>query len=628
VDWIGQPAQKQPHRREKAGAEAAYRRLLNGPSRLGAAFFRTLDLILLTGLCLLGPALALPPAAHAQAPTQPPKSAKNITAADREKTMVYEDRLRFYLNIKTKNFLLEMAGKEQILLQSIANITVEVKRRGIDGLVKDEAGFEELYKKTQTLTESYTAELEAILAVIDEISALSRTLERERRHDLADRFQDLKGQLVAALDNRELYKKAPATRSHAGGLMKEFDVEVDSLLRIYNHLEKFRKTAVAKGDTAVLPLVEKQKHWITQEVARIKPDTSAAADKAQEFLQETERISDVLAEMDKLEKNWSHSLEAQVQIDSVRHSMLSRLDSLDSRLLKLLSPKDYANLKQPTLEEHLKVWRGARLADYETRAAEYAVMKKRLLESGNVQGAAMLEGDLTDALLNYAAARCAVAELQFTAVLRDYESYFSNWEAVYFYHAESIYARGLYPSAYERYEELLRRYPNSKFLGLTLLRLVTIAHTLKWEQPFLAYYQRIDSSARAGKANTLNPRIVERARYLAGYFHLQTDKYAESEAALSLIPPSSQYHFAAQYLRGIAQANLGNLSGALQHFQLISDSEGPMAGLTDPTSTLIRNNAMMRLGFIHYQRGELETRFVILKGFARRGNYDQTLIGL
>src|SRR5574341_1373787 len=215
--------------------------------------------------------------------------------------------------------------------------------------------------------------------------------------------------------------------------------------------------------------------------------------------------------MDKVEKNWSHSLEAQVQIDSVRRSMLSRLDSLDSRVLKLLSAKDYANLKQPTLEEHLKIWRGARLADYETRAAEYAVMKKRLLESGNVQERSrMLEGDLTDALLNYAAERYAVAELQFTAVLRDYESYFSNWEAVYFYHAESIYARGLYPSAYERYEELLRRYPNSKFLGLTLLRLVTIAHTLKWEQPFLAYYQRIDSSARAGKANTLNPLIVER----------------------------------------------------------------------------------------------------------------------
>jgi hypothetical protein len=588
----------------------------------GPIFSRRFGLAARIGVCALSLMLALPRPARAQTSTSSSSTIGLPAAASASATPIqYEDRLRFYLDLKTKDFLIEMADKEMILLQTIANVTAEVKQRGVEGLAQDEAAFDLLYKKNQTLTESYTAELEAILAVIDEISALSRTLERERRYDLVEKFQDLKARLTAALDDRELYKKAPATKSHVSGLIKEYDVEVDSLLRIYKRLEKFQRVAAAKGDSAILPLVEKQKAKIFGMVTDLKTDSLATPDLAGSFLQETERIATLLTELDKLEKASAGSLDANLEIATVRRNMIAQLDT---RLRKLLGFDEH---DKPTLDETFQIWRGARLADYETRAAEYAIMKKSLLETGNArERARMLERDLTDALLNYAAERYRVAEQQLNAVMQDYDAYFANWDAVMFYRAESFYARALFPSAYEHYEALLRRYSDSKFLGMTLLRLLTIAHTLKWEQPFFAYYNRIDSLT-----NRLNPRIVERSRYLAGYYQLNLGKHAEAEKALALIPPASRYHFAAQYLRGVVQAHLGNLAAALLHFQYLAETEGPITGLalTDPTTTLIRNNALMRLGFIYYQRGELENAIRYFEKVSRgAANYDQTLIGL
>lgn len=588
---------------------------------------------LLAAFCVFLFANASPNTAWAQASPSKSLSNKAKTGSINEKTVSYEEHLRFYLDVKTKDFLIDMAEKELILLQTIENIIAEIKQRGVEGLVRDEPGFDLIYKRAQTLTESYAAELEAILAVIDEISALAQTLEKERRYGLLDQFQDLKARLMAALDNRELYKKAPATTGHVTGLIKEYHVEIDSLLRMYNRLEKFQRLATTKGDTAILPLLEKQKTRILAMMSDMKSDSSTGRtpDFAKAFLQEAEQVWALLSELDKLEKTSATSVDEAIEIETVRRNIVSQIDN---QLLRLLGYNEHA--RKPTLDQAFNVWRGARLADYHATAAQYAIMKKRLIETGDEKvRARMLERDLTDALLNYAAERYRVAELQLTLVMQDYSSYFGNWDAVMFYRAESFYARALYPSAYESYEELLRTYPDSKFLGMTLLRLLTIAHTLKWEQPFFTYYQRIDSSdftsEKQKRKNSINSRIVERARYLAGYFCLNLGKYAEAEAALSRIPPSSRYHFAAQYLRGIAQANLGNLSAACQHFQYIADTEGSIAGLTltDPINTLIRNNALMRLGFIYYQRGELETAIRCFDRVSRGAqNYDQALIGL
>ncbi|MDZ7362963.1 MAG: tetratricopeptide repeat protein [candidate division KSB1 bacterium] len=592
-------------------------------------------------VCVLAVQLLPLAALRAQTPDFPLKankeesepSAKTQAAFNPDQIIPYEDRLRFYLDLKTKDFLVEMADKEMILLQTIENVTAEVKQRGLDGIVNDDAGFNVVYQKTQTLTDSYTAELEAILAMIDEISALSGTLEKERQYGLLEKFQDLKARLVAALEDRKLYKKAPATPSHVAGLIKEYGGEVDSLLRIYHRLEKFRRLAEAKGDTAVLPLVERQKASLLRMVADLKSDTTRTPDLAEAFLKETEQVAALLLELDKLEKTATTSLETTIEVEAVRRNLVAKIDT---RLLQLFGFYQYANTRKPSLDEVFHAWRGERLADYQARSAEYEVMKKRLLTTGGAkERRRMLERDLTNALLNYAAERYRVAELQFDAIIRDYDRYFSNWDAIKFYRAESFYARQLYPSAFESYEELLRSHPDSKFLGLTLLRLMTIAHTLKWEQPFFAYYHRLDSLAQAGGPNAVPSRVVERGRYLAGYYNLNLEKYSEAEAALSQIPPPSRYHFAAQYLRGIAQTHLGNLSAAFLHFQYVAETTSgfkePITGLAlaNPTNTLIQNNAMMRLGFIYYQRGEFANAIRYFEKVSRGAeNYDQALIGL
>ncbi|MDZ7344792.1 MAG: hypothetical protein ONA90_09815, partial [candidate division KSB1 bacterium] len=354
----------------------------------------------------------------------PPQGAINVS---------YDERLRFYINLQTKDFLIDMSAKESLLLQTIKNLTAEIQARGIEGLINDDPGFESLYKKLEAMMESYTAELEAILAVLDEITALSRTLEKERRHSLAEQVGELKTRLVAALENRELYKKAPATRRHVASLVKEYSIEVDSLLRMYSRLQAFQKSARAQGDTAVLPLVEEQKAKIMKLVGdyNTPPRDSATAEIAQAFLKETEQLSALLTELDRLEKAAAPSLESTIEVEAKRRDLVMQLDN---RLLALLGYKDYTSLRGPTIEQVFQVWRKERIADYQRRLAEYTIMKTRLLQTGGItERSRMLERDLTDALLNYAAKRYLLAELQFNTILQDYDAYFSNWDALIFY---------------------------------------------------------------------------------------------------------------------------------------------------------------------------------------------------
>ena len=60
---------------------------------------------------------------------------------DKEKVVRYDERLKFYLDQKTKEHLIEMAAKERLLLETVKNLALEIKQRGVAGADRDEAGF-------------------------------------------------------------------------------------------------------------------------------------------------------------------------------------------------------------------------------------------------------------------------------------------------------------------------------------------------------------------------------------------------------------------------------------------------------------------------------------------------------
>ena len=538
---------------------------------------------------------------------------------DSGQRLSYEERLRFYLDATTKDFLVEMAAKELVLLQTVENLTSEIRARGVPGIVRDDPGFSKLYHESQEMISSYQEELNRIIAIVDEINNLSATLHQEKRYETSGRLADLKAQLIAALENRELDKKALSKKAYAANLIRDHDSEVDSLLRIYRRLEKFERSAQTREDTTALRLVTAQKNLIQSVMAEVGDSHEVDPELTDAYVREAQNIITLLTNFEELEKREKLSVDVSLEIEETRRNLISRLDK---RIVELLGYAAYHRSQHPTISEIFQIWRSAQIADYAARSTEYSIIKTSLLTSGtDADRRRMLERDLSDALLNYASARYRAAELQFDSLLGDYGRYFNTWDTVVFFRAESLYGRAIYQQAVGGYEQIVKEYPSSKYYPLSLLRLVTIAHTIKQPELFFTYYNLIDANAAS-----IDQKIVDRARYLCGYYQLQRGNYADAENSLVLIQKDSKYFPAGTYLSGVAKASQGNLTGALQNFKDIAEAES--VPWSDPTTAVLRNSARLKIGFIYYESGELDNAVKYFDSVSRGApDYDQSVLG-
>lgn len=530
----------------------------------------------------------------------------------------YEERLRFYLNATTKEFLVDMAAKELLLLQMIENLTAEIKDRGVAGFVRDDPGFSKLYRNSQEMVSSYQLELKRILATVDEIDSLSATLRPQTSETITEQLADLKAQLVAAIEHRNLSKKALSQQEYARELSRAYGTEIDALLQMYRRLEKFERSAESRNDTTALRLVATQKDVITSLMSAAGTSEEADQELTDAYMREAENIIAVLSSLEELEKE-SQSVETVLEVEAVRRNLLAQLDT---RFVELLGDAAAGRPRYPTITEIFTAWRSERIADHNTRLTEYSIIKTNLLASGgDAERRRMLKRDLTKALTNYAAERYRTAELQFDALLDVYGTYFENSGPVIFYRAESFYGRAIYQQAVAGYEQIIKEYPSSKYYPLSLLRLVSIAYTLKQPQLFFTYYQVMDS-----EAGTLDQRIVDRARYLCGYYQLQLDDDVAADNTLAQIHKNSMYSPPAAFLRGVAKARQGNTDAALQYFKELAETES--MPWSDATMATLRNSARLRIGFIHYQRGDLDNAIKYFDSVSRGTlDYDQSLLG-
>ena len=536
---------------------------------------------------------------------------------DDDKIVKYGERLQFYLDQQTKDYLIETAAQERLLYENIKNLATEIKQRGLKGNLKDDAGFGQIYGDMQRLVDNYAVELDAVLAILDEIKSLSRTIETERREDLAEQFSTLRDSLTTALESRRLQNNAPKTGNYKNTLVREYNVEIDSLLRIYKRLEKFERAATLRNDTAAVRLTKTQKDKLQTVLTGMRSNTAGAASAA--YLKEVDGFVALLQQLEKIEKPANASLDKAIEAEALRREIIA---SLDNNLLKLFGYPSLDPQNKISIEQSLQTWRADRVAKFEVRRTQYAILKKNLIQSGGVkEKSRMLNRDLADALLNYAAERYLVAERQLIAIQEDYGKYFQNWDVVRFYQAECIYGRGVLNEAFDAHASVLRDYPASKFRDMMLLRVITIAHVLKRPEPFFVYYQQMEKAA-----STVESKILERARYLAGYYYLSLEKFGAADSTLGMIATDSKYGLAARYLQGVAQANRGNSASALVLFKEIVAKESlPWTGAA---LAVIRSNALLKLGFIYYERGELEEALKYFEQVSRgTENYDQTLMG-
>lgn len=509
--------------------------------------------------------------------------------------VAYKDHLRFYLNRLSRDYLVEMAAKEKVLLQLIQNVAAEIESRGTQAVIKDDPKFGPLYNNIEALIAEYRTELTQVLSLISEIDSLKTTLERQERFAMADQFGNLKDSLVALIDNRELFRYMPKTKKNLANLLQEYNLEIDSLLSYYSNLSELERRLDPEKDRELLERIQRQKANIAGYL-NIESKDSTRSEIAEAYAAETTQLIALLEELSTLQKEAvKRNPELLQDVENVKLGLLTRLDK---RILSLLGYEDYVLHDRNRLSEIFREWRLTRLAAYEAKYHEYYVMKTALLESATpAQRERMLERDLSDALLNYVNARYRVAEIQLDNVLNDYGTYFDNFESIFFYRAESKYGRLLYEQAYADYLELLKKFPKTEYRQDAFLRLLTICHTLKWTDKFFEHYD-----AFLAFQDQADEKIRNRIHFLAGYAYLQQGDNRAAGEALERIDKGSKYYIPGLYLSGIAAARRGTYEGAIRLFTSIVDMENvPWA---DPNLAVIRNNALLKLGFIYYERGE------------------------
>ncbi|MDQ7064580.1 MAG: hypothetical protein Q9P90_10050 [candidate division KSB1 bacterium] len=535
----------------------------------------------------------------------------------------FEERLRFYLDEQSKAFLQEMVVKERMLLQLIQNISAEIKSRGAKTILEDQPGFGRLYGDIEGMVKSYNEEIERIKTLIAEITELEDLMVREQRYGMADLFAALKDSLEAVIDNRDLYKKLPVTYGYVSSLLKEYDFELDYFKQFYNRLTQMEKAARRLNDYDLLDRIGRQKRRILEIIALGDSTQSDSLKQklADEYFSEVQKTIRVLKELESIQKKASQSdPETLTEVEILRRELLSKMDR---RLLKMFGYDDYLPLQGPTVSQMFDEWRKARLSQWEAKFTEYKVMKVFLIKNGDSrERSRMLERDLNDALLNYADGQFRLAELQFDQIIEDYRRYFPKMEAVYFYRAEAQYAQLFYEQAYDGYKELLADYPNTRFRDEVYLRMLTIAQTLSRKNDFYQLFERFKTFAEQ-----VHPKIRNRIYYLAGYYFLQNRDTRSAEEALTKIEKGSKYYFPGLYLTGLALANRGAYEGATRIFSLLVDSN--LLPWSDPLLAELKNNALLKLGYIYYDRGEYEKALEYLNRISRGvEGRDKVLVGL
>ncbi|MBD3288454.1 tetratricopeptide repeat protein [candidate division KSB1 bacterium] len=544
---------------------------------------------------------------------------KNIPNKDYREYIDFDTRLQFYIDMKTKRFLKKMSKKELFLLQMVENIVDEMKLRGKERLLKDDIGFNELYVESNKLIEEYSGEIENIIYIIHEVEKLEALVKRGDDLKLLTEVDELRDNLATILEDRKVIKTR-MTRKKKSEMIHEYSNEVESLLEIYDEIDKFEKWAQVAGDHGVLKKIKRQKQKILNVLEMNRMVNPLQDSAVEEYMSETTNMVNILRELDRLEvKAVYDSIIQSEDIETVRQNIIT---SVDNRILDLFGYSENTNTRERLkITDYFREWKAKRIAEYQLKFTEYRLLRTQLIKSASsAEMDRMLERELNDALLNFTDNKNDLAVMQFEEILKTYKPHYSTLDGVYFYKSEANFDNGYFDAAYEGYKKILDRYPNSIYKSRTMFKMLIICYSYEWYDKFmqlLAEYKNL---------NDIDPTNLNEISYLAGYILFQDKKYDKSITILQEVDKDSKQYMAAQYLLGIVYANLDDYAQARLIFERLVESEN--LPWTDINSAIIKNESALKLGYLYYQNGEYNKAVhyfdMVSKGYHK---YDFSLVG-
>jgi hypothetical protein len=528
----------------------------------------------------------------------------------------FEDRLRYYLNDKTQDVVKDLLAQEQQLLQLVQNIHLEVAARGSSGLAVDQAGFHEVYDRRDTLIQSYQQELTRLIDVYDDLQKLQRVADYKGDHRLLEQVAQTRNDLLRSVDDRGLYKKGVYTSQRVGGMLDDYTGELDSLLNIYDALERARVLAQAQQDTAALQTIDRQQTQLFKVLGTWNKLGPMADTSFLRLRNEAQSVSQVMKQIDSLQSG-SSANEA-LRLEAVKSALFNRVDKT---VIDLLTEAGYSLNAYPTVSDFIDTWKKERLIDIKTRLTEYQVIQKRLIETAtDAQRDRMLSRDLSTLAINFSNGKYRPAEYQIENVKEQYHAYYSYFVPLTYYLAECRYHRKAYDAARDLYLEVAADSSAGRYRAASFVRLMQYANTYDLQRDFLTSYSKLQKEKQAGAQQ------LELAHYLAANRFFSKDDLTACRTAIMAIPPSSSFHMPAQLLLAIVYLNQNDFVKAVPVLRTLADETS--YPWTDLQTAYIRNTALLKLGMIYYQRGEFQNALSyfdrVSQGFE---NYDQALIG-
>ena len=524
---------------------------------------------------------------------------KTVSETPAVKTDVaFLQKLKFYIDLKTQDFLRDLAVQEKQLVQLISSVSAELKKRGLDAINNDDAGFRVVYSEQNKIIQQYNDELNRLVVIYKDLDKLEGLVHRSQDIGLMYEIDNAKSDLIAAVDNGRLRKKGEYTTKVAAEAIEDYTTELDSLLSMYESLDEMRKVAIAQQDTAMLFDVKAQKKQIGRILSQWGPIGPLSDNDYDQYVAEAKKWLGLLRKSVAMEK--THAVSAPAAKDEIEKSQRYILDHLEKEFLSLFLNTGFKSQMSPSVSEFLDEWKAERMADYKARLTQYQLIHQKLVTTAkDRERNRMLGREVGDALLNYANKEYLLADYQLQYLLDTYGQYYKGLDPLIFYQSESKFSQGYIDAATDGYKTIIEKYTGSPFLTESILRMMQITKKFNNRKQFYDYFELMKSySAKA------NRQELEAAYYLAANEYFNDRRFRDAEETLQMIPQPSPYYLSAQLLLATVYNNIGNYSKAIPIFTMLSDRKNyPWTGLN---TAYIRNSALVRLGLIYYQRGEFE----------------------
>jgi len=514
----------------------------------------------------------------------------------RQQEEEFRQKLEYYLDLKSQSFLGWLVAKEKQLVEMIQLTSNEVKTRAEKGDDVSPLNFESIYSMTDELVTSYDEEIIKLIDIYEKLDSLEYAVS-DSDIVLWEDVAKIKDDLVNAIEDRKLYADRWYTNQDLVDLIQEYSVELDTLIQIYENLEKLGKNPTVISDEQLQAEISRQEQQVLSAVSQWGPPPAIEEHLLADYEAEADSLVKILLVLDSLEVS-EEAADPEVR-QSLRRTKGDIINSVDEQLLDLAGYNGTYSIFGPTVTEYLDAWRKARMADLEVRFAEYEIVRQHLIDNAEEDDLErMLAQELSNALLNYANDDYLVSEMQLDAVIKAYSDKGFSLDPVIFYKGETLYARGFLDAATENYKDVLENYPDSQYLTETILRMMQISRLYGQTNSFYSYYDMMQQWVERA-----NPQELNQAHLLAGHTLLADMRYQDALQALTQVTGSSSIYWESQYLLGIINVNLDNYDAAITIFERIAGL-GSMPW-SDMEVAQLRNGALLKLGLIAYQRGEL-----------------------